>query len=309
MRTLVTGVDGFIGGWLGRALAGQGDEVEGTSRKASGSSSGVTRHLCDITDRGAVGRLVQGIVPDRVFHLAAINNVAASFAAPADTIRTNVEGTLNLLEAVRSFAPSATFVSVGSSAEYGATANQEDPLVEDLALQPSSPYGMTKAAQGMLVRIYARTFDLRAIHVRPFAVIGPGKNGDALSDFCRAVAQIEQGTLSDLRVGNIDAVRDFIDVRDCVHALVLASERGVSGETYNLCNGRGETLRSVLDALRTAADTPFDVVADAARLRKADDLRLVGDCGKLVGLGYAQTHSLSDTVLAILNYWRGRTGS
>jgi GDP-4-dehydro-6-deoxy-D-mannose reductase len=168
---------------------------------------------------------------------------------------------------------------------------------------------MTKAAQGMLVRIYARTFDLRAIHVRPFAVIGPGKTGDVVSDFCRAVAQIEQGTLSELRVGNLDAVRDFIDVRDCVHALVLASERGVSGETYNLCNGRGETLLSVIDALRTAADRPFDVVTDAARMRKADDLRLVGDCRRLGGLGYVQAHSLSDTVLATLDYWRGRTGS
>lgn len=307
MRSLLSGVDGFIGSWLARVLLAAGDRVDGLSRRSEGTSAdGVTRHLCDITDAESVRRLVERIAPDRVFHLAAVNDVAASFASPQQTSRVNIEGSLNLLEAIREFAQSATLVSVGSSSEYGATAaSTEAPLTEDLPLWPSSPYGVSKAAQGMLVRLYAQSFGLHAMHVRPFAIVGPGKIGDALSDFCRDVVAIERGRRSaELRVGNLDSVRDFVDVRDGVRALVLIAEKGLPGEVYNLCNGRGEQLRAVVAIMQEIALRSFVVTEDPGRFRLLDDLCLVGDVRKLTALGYAPEHPLAETVRATLDSWR-----
>jgi GDP-4-dehydro-6-deoxy-D-mannose reductase len=307
MRSLVTGADGFIGSWLTRALVAAGDQVDGLSRSKGTQVDGVVRHLCDITDAASVNRVVKRVQPDRVFHLAALNNIADSFASPLDTVKSNIEGSLNVLEALRTFAPGSTFVSVGSSSEYGLlTEGAGGRLNEDMTLWPSSPYGATKAVQGMLVRIYARTSELRAIHVRPFAVIGPGKERDALSDFCRAVVEIESGYGTELRVGNIDAIRDFIDVRDCIRALIRVAERGERGEVYNICNGHGESLRTIIAILQENSSSPFSVVEDRDRLRPTDEPRLVGDCRKLSALGYAPTCSLAESVRLTLDHWRER---
>ena len=183
MRSLVTGVDGFIGSHLAEALAAAGDQVFGLARSPARGADAVVRIAGDMTDAGRVADAVAQAKPDRVFHLAALNNIQASFADPALTMMTNAAGSANLLEAVRKAAPAAAFVSVGSSAEYGLTAATAPVLTEDLPLLPTSPYGVSKVAQGLLCRVYAQVYGLRAVHVRPFAVIGPRKTKDAISDF------------------------------------------------------------------------------------------------------------------------------
>jgi GDP-4-dehydro-6-deoxy-D-mannose reductase len=304
MRSLVTGVDGFIGRWLARALLASDDRVDGLSRRdADGLPDGATRHLCDITDSDAVARVVNEVKPDRIFHLAALGNIADSFADPRETFRTNVEGSLNVFEAVRMHAPNAALLSVGSSAEYGSTASRGD-VSEDVPLSPSSPYGVTKATQGMLAQLYARIHGVRAVHVRPFAIVGPEKTGDALADLCRAVVEIERGRTVEVEVGNLDVVRDFVDVRDCVRALLLLSTEGRPGEIYNVCNGRAEPLRSVVAILESGARTPFRVVQSEAKLRPSDDVRIVGDGRKLAALGYSPRHTLAETVQETLGFWR-----
>jgi GDP-4-dehydro-6-deoxy-D-mannose reductase len=307
MRTLVTGVDGFIGRWLARALLASDDRVDGLSRRGEGQSpDGVTRHLCDITQTEAVAHLVDELKPDRIFHLAALNNIGDSFADPRKTFRVNVGGSLNVLEAVRMHAPDAVLLSVGSSAEYGTTATQAAALSENLPLWPSSPYGLTKAAQGMLVQLYARAHGVKALHVRPFAIVGPGKSGDALADLCQAIVGVEEGYTSEVQVGNLDVMRDFVDVRDCVRALLLLSTEGQAGEVYNLCNGRAEGLRSVIAILESCALKPFRVIQSEGKLRSSDDVRIIGNGRKLAALGYSPRHTLSETVQETLGFWRRR---
>jgi GDP-4-dehydro-6-deoxy-D-mannose reductase len=307
MRSLVTGVDGFIGRWLARALLASDDRVDGLSRREKGGlPDGVTRHLCDITETEAVARVVDELKPDRIFHLAALDNIADSFADPRETFKVNVEGSLNVLEAVRMHAPNAVLLSVGSSAEYGATATQAAAVSENLPLSPSSPYGLTKAAQGMLAQLYARAHDVKAIHVRPFAIVGPEKSGDALAELCQAVVEVEAGHTSEVEVGDLDAVRDFVDVRDCVRALLLLSTEGRAGEVYNLCNGRAEGLRSVVAILESCALKPLRVVQSEAKLRPSDDVRIIGDGRKLAALGYSPQHTLAETVQETLGFWRRR---
>jgi GDP-4-dehydro-6-deoxy-D-mannose reductase len=305
MRSFITGVDGFIGSWLAEALRDGGDEVFGLARRSAGARDGTARLAGDVTSRTAVADAIAAAHPDRVFHLAALNNIASSFEDPALTIETNVIGSLNLFEAVRRAAPTACVVSVGSSAEYGKTAAAL-ALSEELPLLPTSPYGVSKVSQGQLCRVYAEVHGLRALHVRPFAIIGPRKTRDALSDFCRNVVAIERGETDRFPVGPLASERDFVDVRDGVAALILLSEKGRAGMVYNLCNGQGASLEAVLTLLQELAGRPFHPVPDPSRRRPADDHRIVGDGGRLRALGYAPRFSLADTVAATLDYWRAQ---
>lgn len=309
MRSFITGIDGFIGSHLAEALRDHGDTVSGLSRINVRDDPRVTVYRADLTDAPAVRSALREAAPDRIFHLAAQSSVSYSLAHPEETFAVNVHGSLHLFEAVRSTAPHATVLSVGSSAEYGASGQGRDMIDEDTPLQPTSPYGASKASQGLLAGLYARAYGLRVIHVRPFAIIGPRKVGDALSDFCRAVVQIEARKAQALEVGNLDVVRDFMDVRDCVSAFLLIAGRGTPGETYNVCNAAGASLQQILDYLHQLATKSFEVTQDPARQRPVDDHRLVGNNAKLRALGYERRYDLPSTVRVTLDSWRVREGT
>ncbi len=296
MKTLVTGVDGFIGGWLAALLLEQGDEVFGTTRREAGARDRVQRLQADMSDASAVAAAVATARPDRVFHLAAASHIPTSFDRPAETFTANAIGTLHLLEAVHAHAPGAVVVSVGSSAEYGDSCRAHDAVREDDPLLPTSPYGVSKVAQGLSCRVAHRARGLRAIHARPFQIVGPGKRRDVLTQFGAQVVAVEGGAPPAIGVGNLEPVRDFVDVRDCAAALVLLSERGQPGEAYNVCTGVPVILAALLDLLRAAARRPFEVVEEAARMRAVDDMRIVGHPGKLAGLGFVPARGLADTV-------------
>ncbi len=298
MRALVTGVDSFIGSHLEERLKELGDEVVGLSRK---------RDRVDVTDAEAVANLVRRTKPDRVFHLAAQSNIPKSFADPATTLAVNVVGSANLFEAVRQHAPDARVVSVGSAAEYGDSARDAQQIAEDASLRPTSPYGVSKVAQGKLVAVYARAYRMKIVHVRLFAILGPRKTTDALSDFSRNVVAIERGEKDALVTGNTTPLRDFVDVRDAVSGLVLASHSGVPGEVYNLCSGNATSLDDLILLLRAASDREFRIQQDPARMRPVDDQRVVGDASKLRALGFSPELKLADTVAAVLDYWRSQS--
>ena len=309
MRSFITGIDGFIGSWLAEALVAAGDEVYGLTRKAGTEAGPITRWTGDLTSASFVSDAVARARPDRVFHLAALNNIQDSFADPKLAIETNVLGSLYLLEAVRREVPAACFVSVGSSSEYGKTAAEHPLLSEDLPLFPTSPYGISKLTQGQFSRLYSQAHGLRSIHVRPFAVVGPRKKRDALGDFCKNVAAIERAETDRFLVGNVGSERDFVDVRDCVSALIVVSEQGKAGLAYNLCNGRVASLGDILTLLQRMATRAFEPTRDPTRLRTADDPRIVGDSSRIRELGYAPRFSLEETVAATLDYWRSAVAS
>ncbi len=297
MRVLVTGVDSFIGSHLAAALVSAGDEVIGLSRKRDGF---------DVTDAAKVLAAVRDDKPDRVFHLAAQSNIPKSFAEPAATLAVNVVGSANVFEAVRVHAPNASVVSIGSASEYGDSARDAERIAEDAPLRPTSPYGASKVAQYNLVSVYARAHRMKIVHVRPFAILGTGKDTDALADFSRNVVAIERGETDTLVTGNTTALRDFVDVRDAVAGLVIAANAGTPGEAYNLCRGVATSLDDLIALLERASGRKLPVKKDPARMRPVDDARVVGDGSKLRALGFSPRFELADTVAAVLDYWRAR---
>jgi len=304
VKALITAVDCFIGSWLAESLVADGVQVFGAVRRDPGERAGVVRRVVDVRDRDAVFACVREAAPDVVYHVAARSHVKQSVDDPVTTLTTNVLGSVHVLDAVRAHAPGARVVSVGSSAEYGETARGIERLSEDVALTPKSPYGVSKVAQGQLSRIYARTHLVHTMHVRPFAVIGPRKRGDAIGDYCSNIARIERGEAERLSVGNTASVRDFVDVRDCVTALRRVAEAGERGAVYNICHGNGVGLDEVIEMLRDLSRCRFIVEPDPERARLVDDLRLVGDPTRLFALGYVPQYTLAETLALTLDHWR-----
>lgn len=304
MKSFITGIDGFIGSYLSNELIARGDQVVGLSQTQSGSIKGVRKYRADLTNQKDIAKIIKKVQPDRLFHLAAQSNIPRSFANPQETIAVNVNGTLNLLEAIRLHSPKTIFISVGSSAEYGLTAHQNKKLSEDLPLAPSSPYGASKATQGYFSALYQRAYQIKTIHVRPFAIIGPRKTGDALFDFCQEIIKIERGQSKHLLVGNLEAIRDFVDVRDMVKSLILLAQKGRAGEIYNICSGKGTRLTQILKILARHSSGQIRTTSNKARFRPADDPVIVGNPTKIRHLGWKSQYSLKKTVLDTLDYWR-----
>ncbi len=224
--------------------------------------------------------------PDVVFHLAAQTFVPDALASPQETYEANVLGTARLLEAMRAYSkagasrPRLVFVSSGEA--YGAQPSASFPLDERTPFHPSNPYAASKAAAEMLVLGEAHAFGVDVVVARPFNHIGPGQSDRfVIANFARQLAQIASGGEPIMRVGNLDARRDFLDVRDVVRAYVVLARRGVSGEVYNICSGIARSIRDALAALIRVAHVAVEVRDDPARMRPSDVPLFVGSYEKL----------------------------
>jgi GDP-4-dehydro-6-deoxy-D-mannose reductase len=272
VRVLVTGARGFVGRYVAAEIERRGGEVVAIDRADA-----------DVCDGPAIAALVAGTRPDAVVHLAAQPRVAASFADPAGTFRTNVLGTVAVLEAVRAHAPRARLVVASSAEVYGAPRAVDLPLAEAAPLAPVNPYGASKVAQEAVALQYWRGFGLDVVVTRVFNAIGPGQSTDfALPSFAAQLGAIARGEApAVLRVGNLDAERDLTDVRDVARAYGALVERGEPGGVYNICSGVVLSMREALDRLVAASGVDVRVEVDAARLRPSDAPRLAGDASRL----------------------------
>ncbi|HEV8308743.1 MAG TPA: GDP-mannose 4,6-dehydratase [Methylomirabilota bacterium] len=316
MRVLITGVTGFVGSHLADYLVARGDvEVYGIHRWRSRMDN--VEHLrgrielveCDLRDAAAARRMMATLRPDRIFHLAAQSYVPTSWLAPAETLTGNVIAQLNLFEAVREERFATQFHIAGSSEEYGFVRPDEIPIREENPLRPLSPYAVSKVAQDYLAYQYWMSYGLHAVRTRGFNHTGP-RRGEVFvtSNFARQIAEIEKGLREPIVwVGNLEAIRDFTDVRDMVQAYWLALERGEPGEVYNICSGRGYAVRNVLDILLDVAHVKVEVREDPTRLRPSDVEVLLGDCTRFRRIsGWEPTIPFEVTLKDLLEYWRQR---
>jgi GDP-4-dehydro-6-deoxy-D-mannose reductase len=316
MRVLITGFTGFVGSHLADYLVARSDvEVFGMYRWRSRMDN--VEHLrdrvqlveCDLRDPGAARHVIRDVRPDRVFHLAAQSYVPTSWLVPGETLSGNVLGQLNLFEAVRELDRPIRIHVAGSSEEYGLVLPADTPIREDCPLRPLSPYGVSKVTQDLLAYQYWQSYRLHVVRTRGFNHTGP-RRGDVFmtSNFARQIAEIEKGLREPVvLVGNLDSVRDFTDVRDMVQAYWLALDRGVPGDVYNICSGRGHTARQVLDILLDLAHVKVTVREDPARMRPSDVTLLVGDCSKFQSItGWRPTIPFDVTLKDLLEHWRKR---
>jgi GDP-4-dehydro-6-deoxy-D-mannose reductase len=289
----VTGAGGFVGGHLVELLAGSGANVIGWRRSD-----------VDLLDGPGVARAVAALRPATVFHCAGSAHVGQSWGSTRETLATNVLGTHHLLDALRKAGVSARVLLPGSSYVYK---QSEAALTEDDPIGPVSPYALGKLAQEMLGARSVTEDGQQVYLTRSFNHIGPRQDPSfAASAFAKQIALIETGAAAPvIEVGNLEAMRDFTDVRDTVRAYRDIVERGRSGVVYNVCSGKAHKIREVLDGLVQLSRVPVDVHVDPARYRPNDTPVLLGNPARLQKeTGWVPTIPLDQTLSDLLDYWR-----
>ncbi len=315
-KVLVTGITGFVGSHLIDYLLTLPDvEIYGVRRWRSRTEhiehlpDAVTVMECDMRDLTSVKRIVEAVRPDKIFHLAAQSYVPTSWHAPAECLTTNIIGNLNLLEAVRDSGIDPWIQIAGSSEEYGLVHEHELPITEENPLRPLSPYGVSKVAQDLLSYQYFKSYGLKVVRTRGFNHTGP-RRGDVFvsSNFARQIAMIERRRQEPaISVGNLDARRDFTDVRDMVRAYWLALEKCEPGEVYNISSGKTYSIRELLDLLLGMTTVKVDIKQDPSRMRPSDVPLLLGDSTKFrAKTGWEPSIPFEQTLADILDYWRER---
>lgn len=306
---LVTGASGFVGPYVVAEMTRAGWTVWTLDRSSKHQEGSLSVHA-DLCDRDQVRRAVEESRPEVVLHLAAQSSVPLSFKDPAATLTNNLLGAANLFYAVADLSPAPRVVSVGSAEEYGVVRPEQLPIDEDQSLAPVSPYGVSKAAQSLLALSLLASHDLPITVLRPFNHTGPGQRADfVVSAFARQVARIEAGLDPPvIRVGNLDARRDFTDVRDVARAYRIAATQALVGEVYNIGSGRSVPIRCILGELLRLSRAQVSVETDPERIQPASVPELCANPEKFrLATGWEPQIELEQTVRDVLTYWREQT--
>ncbi len=317
MRVLITGINGFVGTYLADYLLAQSRyELWGLSR-APGRlpprfHGRIAELSADLNDRQATQAALRVARPDLIFHLAGQPFVPESFRDPAATLQINILGALHLFQAILELQCPARILVIGSYEEYGKISPSDLPIDEHCPLRPTNPYGVSKAAQGLLALQYHLSHGIDTVRVRPFNHIGPGQSiRFVAAAFAQQIARIEHGLQPPLvQVGNLSAHRDLTDVRDTVRAYALLAEHGQSGAVYNVGSGQAVMMQELLDQLLALSSVAVEVRPDPERMRPID-MPLVVCNHSLIReqTGWAPTIPLQQTLRDILNYWRGEVSA
>jgi len=307
---LVTGGTGFVGSYLLEKLTGK-YEVYCVKRRRSRMDNvkhihGVKWIECDLLDPSSTSRALEESNPEKIFHLAAQTHVPTSFTQPFETLNTNIFTTLNILEAIRKSKLNPVMLYPGSSEEYGYVHEWELPITEENPLRPLSPYAVSKVACSLLCQQYSRSYGLKIVVTRTFNHEGPRRPEDfAPSSFAKQVALAELKGGGVVEVGNLDSVRDYLDVRDVVEAYIQAVEKCRYGEPYNICSGRGWRMREVLDTIVSYSNVKIKVKQNPKLLRPSDVPILIGSNRKFrEATGWTPKIRFEETLLDMLNWWR-----
>jgi GDP-4-dehydro-6-deoxy-D-mannose reductase len=318
---LITGVTGFVGSHLAEFCLAQEDvKVYGTVmsnhlgdelKRIEGIKEKITLIECDLSNRVSVARVLEEVKPDIIFHLAAQSFVPLSWQSPEGTLMNNIISELNIFEVLRQLHLNPVIVLACSSEEYGQVLENELPIKETNPLRPLSPYAVSKVAQEMLGFQYYKSYGTRVVIARFFNTEGPRRGQDfVLSNFARQIALIEKGKQEPvMQVGNLEAKRDFSDVRDMVRAYWLAAQKCNYGEAYNIASGSTISIQEALDLLlQLSTVKDIAIVQDPKKMRPSDVLILQGDNTKFKeATGWNPQIPLSKTLQDTLDYWRENT--
>ena len=317
MRVLITGITGFVGSHLADYILENHPEVKlfGLIRWRSPMENilhiqdKIELNEGDLKDIVSLKKCLAEIKPDRIFHLAAQSYVPFSWKCPSETFSINALGQVNLFEAVLSLKLSPRIQVAGTSEEYGLVHNDEIPMKETNPLRPLSPYAVSKIAQDFMAWQYYKSYGLKTVRTRGFNHTGP-RRGEVFicSNFAKQIAEIEKGNKEPvIYVGNLEAKRDFSDVRDIVRGYWLCLEKGKDGDVYNIGAGKPYSMKEILDLLLSMRKVKVKIKVDPARLRPSDVPVLFSDCTKLKELtGWEPKIPFKQSLQDLLEYWRKR---
>jgi len=305
MRALITGISGFVGSHLAHRLYSAGWQVSGFDLHPASVSIG-DFHQGELTDHAAVKRALEATKPDVIFHLAGIiKSTDAEFL-----YRANLMGTVALLDQVIESGLRPTVVVASSSAVYGHRSGAK-PISERMPRHPVTHYAVSKVAQEAAALRYYESFHLPVKVVRMFNLLGPGQSASlACSAFAHQIALAEAGGENKIATGNLDARRDFVDVRDAARAFILTAEKGTSGQVYNVCSGRAVSIQKCLDIMLAMSSQRIETWIDAARVHKHDVPIQIGNFQKIKKItGWTPKITLKQSLADLLNDWRQRVKS
>ncbi len=266
----------------------------------------------DVRHKDKVFEAIDGIRPEVIYHLAAQSYPTVSWEKPAETIDINVNGTVNLFEAIKSVRKTAPdydpmVVIACSSAEYGASLlNIEGQVPEDVPLLPLHPYGVSKVGQDLLGFQYFQNDGIRNIRARIFNTTGPRKVNDVVSDFTKRTVLWEQGKVEHIAIGNVETKRAITDVRDLIRALMLLAEKGNPGDVYNISGQYVYQIKEILQIIEDKIGKQLPTQVDASLIRPTDEPIIYGNSDKLKNATqWEQTYDLKTTISDMIDYWRG----
>ncbi|WP_425913268.1 GDP-mannose 4,6-dehydratase [Pseudomonas sp. GWSMS-1] len=315
-RTLITGANGFVGRQLCRTLQHSGQHVIAVSSHADHPVAFANETVsCDIREAESIAQIIRDTSPTQIVHLAAITHIPKSFEAPQLTWQTNVMGSINVLEAMRTFAPECFILFVSSADVYGAAFKQNIPLGEDVPCLPQNPYAASKLAAETAFNEYFRR-GTRGVVARPFNHIGAHQSPDFVTaSFARQIALIEASKQEPvLKVGGLQASRDFLDVADVCRAyellLTLADSSGEHQRCFNISSGQTHQIAKVLEMMLIMSSATIRIEQDPERMRPSDIPYAAGDSQRLrQNLGWKPSIGLSQTLKALLDYWRAEVAA
>ena len=308
MKCLITGIEGFVGGYLAEKLLELGFEVYGTyfdyrtlTKKVSKS---VKLYNVDIRNNERLSNTVKQVNPNTVFHLAAQSSASLSWKSPKLTMDINVGGTINLLETIKEYSPETKLISIGSSEQYGSLDPEENPVSESHQLNPQNPYAISKTACERLCIAYAQAYSLNIVMARSFNHAGPGQPIQfVMSDFAYQIAQIKLNKKKPLlKAGNLKAERDFTDVRDVVQAYIILADKGERRQVYNIGSGTANSIEYYLNKMIEKASIDIKIEVEKERLRPIDTPLICCDNSRIKKLGWIPQHNIADTFMEMIDY-------
>ncbi|MDD3519871.1 MAG: GDP-mannose 4,6-dehydratase [Actinomycetota bacterium] len=317
MKILITGINGFVGTYLANHILKIDDSCEITGidirtgnffDKFKGDKKRVRLFDIDLIDKNRIEKLIKSLLPDQIYHLAAQASVSSSWKDPVDTFKNNVFGGINLLESVRQYNDKCAFLSVCTAEEYGISKNLSAAISEESRIYPTNPYAISKAALDFFSTTYYLAYKIPVFVSRSFNHIGPGQSDNFVcSDFAKQIAQIEKCLRKpEISVGNLNAYRDFLDVRDVVNAYYHIMNKGKSGEVYNICSGEKTKISDLLKILISfSKEKNISVKIDSSKLRPVDNEIIYGDNSKIKKhTGWMPEYSIKEALKDTLDYWR-----
>lgn len=298
---MITGSQGFVGGYLRQELEEYGYIVTGLD-----TQTGESVLVADLLDYAMVEAAIVQVQPDVVFHLAGQANVLKSWMIPQKTVELNVISSINLMEAVRHCCPTCRIVLVGSSDQYGDLGKAGKLVPETFATHPKTPYAVSKDAQERMASVYINAYGMNIFMTRSFNHTGAGQGrGFLIPDFAAGIVAVERGEQSCICVGNLDTSRDFTHVRDIARAYRLIAEKGQVGQVYNVGSGHSYSAKEILDMLRARAHCPIPVQQSPDKMRPSDTPVICCDHSKLTAdTGWMPQISMDKILDEALQWWR-----